>query len=163
MGIRNIVKQGEPCLEKLCRSVTVFDGRLHKLLDEMHETLDDAQGAGLAAPQVGVLRQVALVMLDDESYLEIINPKIIDTEGEQDGVEGCLSVPGVFGLVKRPFKVKVSAQDRNGKHFEHEAEGFTARAFCHEIDHLSGKLFTELVSEYIDPEEYFAEQEEQEE
>lgn len=165
MAIRNIVKEGDPCLLKECRQVTAFDGRLHALLDDMRETLIDACGAGLAAPQVGVLRQVALVMADDETeeevdeeveprFIEIINPQIIAAEGEQDGPEGCLSIPGKRGLVQRPMKVRVRAQDRHGNWFEHEAEGFEARAFCHEIDHLHGHLYTELVTEYVDMDTY---------
>ncbi|MBQ1271484.1 MAG: peptide deformylase [Clostridia bacterium] len=157
MAIRNIVQVGEPVLAKKCRPVTDFNERLHVLLDDMHDTLRKADGAGLAAPQVGILRACALVMLDDGSYLEIINPVIEEASGVQEGVEGCLSVPGKFGIVERPNKVKVKAQDRHGNFFEYEAEGFTARAFCHEIDHLSGHIFTELATEFIDPEEYFEE------
>ena len=150
MAIRNIVEKGDTVLDKVCRPVTAFNERLWELLDDMHDTLRAADGAGLAAPQVGVLRSCALVMLDDGSYLEIINPKIINKEGFQSGTEGCLSVPGVFGIVERPMNVTVVAQDRYGKEFTYEAEGFTARAFCHEIDHLSGHLFTELVKKYVD-------------
>ena len=153
MAVRNIVKQGDSVLEKVCRPVTAFNERLWELLDDMHETLRAADGAGLAAPQVGILRSCALVMLDDGSYLEIVNPKITKREGKQSGSEGCLSVPGIFGVVERPMYVTVEAQDRFGKEFTYEAEGFTARAFCHEIDHLSGHLFTELVEEYIDVDE----------
>ena len=161
MAIRNIVYEGDPVLAKKCRPVTDFNPRLHQLLDDMKETLAKADGAGLAAPQVGVLRACAVVMLEDGSYMEIVNPTIEAASGTQEGPEGCLSVPGRFGIVMRPDKVKVRAQDRNGEFFEYEAEGFTARAFCHEIDHLGGHLFTELVTEYIDPDEYYAETEEQ--
>ena len=150
MAKLKIVKIGDDTLRKVCRPVTAFNERLWELLDDMHDTLRAADGAGLAAPQVGVLRSCALVMLDDGSYLEIINPKIINKEGIQSGTEGCLSVPGVFGIVERPMNVTVVAQDRYGKEFTYEAEGFTARAFCHEIDHLSGHLFTELVKKYVD-------------
>ena len=129
--------------------MTEFNQRLFTLLDDMHDTLTAAQGAGLAGPQVGVLRRLALVMVEDESFLEIINPEILSAEGEQDGAEGCLSVPGKFGMVKRPMKVRVRYQDRAGQWHEREAEGFTARAFCHEIDHLDGRLYTELVTEYL--------------
>ena len=115
MPIRNIVKEGDSCLKKKCRPVVDFNERLWSLLDDMHDTLKAANGAGLAAPQVGVLRCIALVMLEDESYLEIINPEIISREGTQTGVEGCLSVPGVWGIVERPEKVTVKAQDRFGK------------------------------------------------
>lgn len=150
MAIRKIVLEGDSCLNKVARPVTEFNSRLWQLLDDMSETLEDAHGAGLAGPQVGVLRQIALVMVEDESYLEIMNPQILEENGEQDGPEGCLSVPDVFGMVKRPMEVTVRAQDRNGNWFERKAEGFTARAFCHEIDHLSGHLFTEKVSRYLD-------------
>ncbi|MBR4304231.1 MAG: peptide deformylase [Clostridia bacterium] len=150
MAIRNIVEKGDTVLDKVCRPVTAFNERLWELLDDMHDTLRAADGAGLAAPQVGVLRSCALVMMDDGSYLEIINPKIVSKEGFQSGTEGCLSVPGVFGIVERPMNVTVTAQDRYGKEFTVDAEGFTARAFCHEIDHLSGHLFTELVKKYVD-------------
>ena len=150
MAIRNIVEKGDPVLGKVCRPVTAFNERLWELLDDMHDTLRAADGAGLAAPQVGVLRSCALVMMDDGSYLEIINPKIISKDGFQSGTEGCLSVPGVFGIVERPMNVTVTAQDRYGKEFTVDAEGFTARAFCHEIDHLGGHLFTELVKKYVD-------------
>ena len=153
MPTRNIVKEGDQCLRKICRPVTDFNSRLHDLLDDMHETLAQANGAGLAAPQVGVLRRLALVMLDDGSYLEIINPEIIERKGTQSDVEGCLSIPGVWGIVERPRTVTVRAQVRFGNEFTHKAEGFTARAFCHEIDHLDGHLFTDFVTEYIDPEE----------
>ncbi|MBQ9535497.1 MAG: peptide deformylase [Clostridia bacterium] len=157
MPIRNIVLRGDPCLNKNCRPVTDFNERLWQLLDDMHDTLAAADGAGLAAPQVGVLRRAALVMQEDGSYLEIINPEIIEASGEQNGPEGCLSVPGLYGMVSRPEKVTVRAQDRSGKEFIREAEGFTARAFCHEIDHLSGHLFTELATEFFEPEEEDAE------
>lgn len=153
MAIRNIVKVGDDILNKKCRPVTEFNPRLDTLLDDMHDTLTAAQGAGLAGPQVGVLRRLALVMLEDESFLEIINPEILSAEGEQDGAEGCLSVPGKYGMVKRPMKVRVRYQDRNAQWHEREAEGFTARAFCHEIDHLDGHLYTELVTEYLEPDE----------
>lgn len=153
MPTRNIVKEGDLCLRKICRPVTDFNSRLHILLDDMRETLAQANGAGLAAPQVGVLRRLALVLLDDGSYLEIINPEIIEQEGKQSDAEGCLSIPGVWGIVERPMTVTVRAQDRFGNEFTYQAEGFTARAFCHEIDHLDGHLFTDFVTEYIDPEE----------
>ena len=160
MAIRNIVQEGDPILAKKCRHVTEFNERLHLLLDDMHDTLKKADGAGLAAPQVGMLKALALVMVDDGSYLEIINPEIIEASGSQEGVEGCLSVPGKWGIVERPDHVKVRAQDRNGNVFEVEADGFTARAFCHEIDHLSGHLFVEKATEFIDPKEYFEDDEE---
>lgn len=154
MALRNIVKQGDPCLSKHCREVTDFNARLHCLLDDMAETLSEAEGVGLAAPQVGILRRAVIVLEtnvpeDEDAYIiELINPEIIFSEGEQAGPEGCLSVPGVYGYVKRPEHVKVRAQDRSGKWFEAEGHGLTARAMCHELAHLEGQLFTE-VSEHI--------------
>ena len=145
MALRKIALEGEECLTKVCRPVTDFNSRLHTLLDDMADTLRDADGVGLAAPQVGILRQVVLVINEDDEIIELINPEIIQTSGEQFGLEGCLSVPGRYGFVKRPMVVRVRAQDRNGNTFEVEDEGLTARCFCHEIDHLSGHLFDELV------------------
>ena len=145
MALRKIMTEKEPALHKVCRPVTEFNGRLHRLLDDLCDTLEDAGGAGLAAPQVGILRQVVLVINEDDEIIELINPEIIQTSGEQFGLEGCLSVPGRYGFVKRPMVVRVRAQDRNGNTFEVEDEGLTARCFCHEIDHLSGHLFDELV------------------
>ena len=155
MALRNIVKKGDECLNKKCREVTDFNGRLHKLLDDMRDTLIESNGVGLAAPQVGVLRRVVLVMdtNSDDEIIELINPEIIETEGEQEGPEGCLSVPGVWGIVKRPYWVKVKAQDRNGEWFEVEGEGLTGRCFCHEIDHLSGVLFDMRAERMLTPEE----------
>ena len=150
MALRNIMEKGEKCLEKHCRPVTEFNAKLMQLLDDMAETLIKANGVGLAAPQVGILRRAVLVLEtnvpeDEEEYIiELINPEIVSTSGRQEGPEGCLSVPGVYGWVKRPNYVKVRAQDRTGEWFEVEGEGLTARAFCHEIDHLDGQLFTEL-------------------
>ena len=166
MALRKIVEQGDPCLEKVCRPVTEFNARLHELLDDMLETLTDANGAGLAAPQVGVLRRVCIVMDDDtDEYLELINPEIIATSGEQTGLEGCLSVPGKWGIVTRPNVVRVRAQDRDGEWFEAEGEGLTARAFCHEIEHLDGHLYVERIDRFLTDDEVRAlfEQMEQEE
>lgn len=164
MALRNIVTQGEDCLEKVCRPVTAFGERLHILLDDMAETLADANGAGLAAPQVGVLRRICLVLDEDtEEYIELINPEIIAKSGEQTGLEGCLSVPGKWGIVTRPNYVRVRAQDRDGNWFEAEGEGLTARAFCHEIEHLDGHLFVEHVDHFLTDEElqeYISEDEE---
>ncbi len=154
MALRNILKEGDETLLKHCRPVTAFNDRLHILLDDMAETMMDAEGVGLAAPQVGILRRAVIVLetnVDEgeEPYIiELINPELIETGGEQEGPEGCLSVPGVYGWVKRPDYVKVRAQDRNGDFFEVEGVGLTARAFCHEIEHLDGHLFLE-VSEHI--------------
>ena len=153
MALRTIVKEGDPVLTKHCRPVTSFDERLHTLLDDMTETLLDAGGVGLAAPQVGVLRRVVVIDLDEDGMLELINPEIIEQSGEQDGMEGCLSVPGRWGMVKRPNVVKVKAQDRNGDWFEAEGEALIARCFCHELEHLDGHLFTEKAYRFLTPEE----------
>ena len=154
MALRNIVTVGDSVLSKTCRPVTKFDKRLHTLLDDMADTLDEAQGAGLAAPQVGVLRRVVLVDVGDEAgYLELINPEIIETDGEQTGLEGCLSVPGKWGVVTRPAYVKIKAQDRYGDWFEAEGEEIVARCFCHECAHLDGQLYTEVAEKILTPEE----------
>ena len=142
--LREIVKKGDAVLAKKCHPVTQFDAKLHALLDDMGETVREANGVGLAAPQVGILRQVVVVINEDDELIELINPEIVQTSGEQFGLEGCLSVPGLYGFVKRPMIVRVRAQDRNGVFFEVEDEGLTARCFCHEIDHLGGHLFDEL-------------------
>lgn len=159
MALRNIVEKGERCLEKRCRPVVNFDERLHTLLDDMGDTLIESGGVGLAAPQVGILRRAVLVLETNvpegeaEYVIELINPEIIETSGEQNGPEGCLSVPGVFGLVKRPEYVKVRAQDRFGEFFEVEGTGLTARCFCHEIDHLEGRLFVDIADKILSNEE----------
>lgn len=145
MALREILKQGDSVLGKKAHPVTTFDDRLHSLLDDLHETLEEAGGAGLAAPQIGILRRVVLVVNSEDEVLELINPTIVAAEGEQDGLEGCLSVPGYWGFVKRPMKVRVKAQNRHGKWFEVEDTAMTARCFAHELDHLDGKLYTELV------------------
>lgn len=167
MALRKIVEQGDPCLNKVCRPVTEFNGRLHELLDDLLETLADANGAGLAAPQVGVLRRVCVVMDEDsEEYLELVNPEIVAQSGEQTGLEGCLSVPGKWGIVTRPQRVRVRAQDRDGNWFEVEGEDLTARAFCHEIEHLDGHLYTEHIDHFLSDEElreYLEQEEAQEE
>ncbi|MDL2233567.1 peptide deformylase [Ruminococcaceae bacterium OttesenSCG-928-L11] len=150
MAIRQIIQEGNAFLRKKSREVTVFDQRLHTLLDDMKETMDGANGVGLAAVQVGVLRQVIVVDVG-EDLIELINPKIIETSEETASeAEGCLSFPGQYGMVERPLKVKVEAQDRDGNLFTVEGEGLKARAFCHEIDHLGGVLFVDLVTEMID-------------
>ena len=167
MALRKIVEQGDECLTKVCRPVVKFDRRLHDLLDDMAETLADANGAGLAAPQVGILRRVCLVLDEEaEEYLELINPEIIAQSGEQTGLEGCLSVPGKWGIVTRPYTVRVRAQDRDGNFFEVEDEELTARCFCHEIEHLDGHLFVEHTDHLMteeELEEYMNQQEEDEE
>ena len=159
MALRNILTEGDPTLNKTSRPVVKFDNRLHGLLDDMAETLNTSNGVGLAAPQVGVLRRVVLVVEtnvpegEEEFIIELINPEIISAEGEQRGSEGCLSVPDQFGIVTRPEKVTVRAQDRYGNWFEREGEGLTARCFCHEIDHLNGILFTSLAERMLTEEE----------
>ena len=160
MALRNILHEEDPLLRKTSREVTAFNERLHVLLDDMHETLLEADGVGLAAPQVGVLRRAVLVMdtnredlAPEEQIIELINPVILDRSGEQTGLEGCLSLPGVFGEVTRPMKVTVRAQDRYGKTFTVSGTGLTARAFCHEIDHLDGHLFTDFASHILTEEE----------
>lgn len=153
MAIRTILTQDDPALSKACHPVTRFDGRLADLLDDLKETLADANGMGLAAPQVGILRRVAVVVMEDESYLEMVNPEILAQEGEQTGWEGCLSLPGMWGKVKRPNWVKIRAQDRNGQWFEREGTDMTARCFCHEISHLDGHMYTELTDRLYTAEE----------
>ena len=159
MGLRKILTDKDPALHKVCRPVEKFDGRLHKLLDDMKETLIDANGVGLAAPQVGILRRVVLVDTGDE-VLELINPSLLETSGKQVGAEGCLSVPGKYGLVKRPNYAKVRAQDRDGNWFEAEGEELIARCFCHELDHLDGILYTEVMERFLTEEELEAQEEE---
>jgi len=159
MALRNIMEKGEKCLAKVCRPVTDFNEKLHVLLDDMADTLYKANGVGLAAPQVGILRRAVLVLEtnvneDEEEYIiELINPEIVEYSGEQEGPEGCLSVPGVFGWVKRPAYARVRAQDRNGEWFEVEGHGLTARAFFHEIDHLEGVLFTDVADHLMSEDE----------
>lgn len=152
MAILNIVKEGDPVLRKECRTVDEITPRIITLLDDMKETLADANGAGLAAPQVGVLKKIAIVERDGE-FIELINPEIVEREGKQEELEGCLSVPGVWGITDRPMKVTVRATGRDGKEFTVSGEGITARAFCHEIDHLHGKLFTDNAVRILSDEE----------
>lgn len=151
--IREIVKKGDPVLTKKCHAVTKFDQKLHLLLDDMKETLTASNGVGLAAPQIGILRRAVIVINDQDDFVELINPEIVSSSGEQTGLEGCLSLPGYYGEVTRPMKVKVRAQDRNGETFEVEDEGLTARCFCHEIAHLDGHMFDELCSKLYTDEE----------
>ena len=155
MGLRKILTDKEPALHKVCKPVVNFDERLHKLLDDMQETLIDSGGVGLAAPQVGILRRVVLVD-NGEQILELVNPELLMTDGEQAGPEGCLSIPGKYGLVKRPYYAKVRAQDRNGNWYEAEGEEIVARCFCHELDHLDGIVYTEVMERYLTDEELAA-------
>ena len=158
MGLRKILTDKDPALHKVCRPVEKFDGRLHRLLDDMAETLEQANGVGLAAPQVGILRRVVLVD-NGEKVLELINPTLLETSGEQVGAEGCLSVPGKYGLVKRPNYAKVRAQDRYGNWYEAEGEELTARCFCHELDHLDGIVYTEVMERFLTEEELAGDEE----
>ena len=159
MGLRRILTHREPALHMTCKPVVKFDDRLHKLLDDMRETLIESGGVGLAAPQVGILRRVVLVD-NGEEILELVNPTLVETDGEQVGAEGCLSVPGKYGLEKRPYYAKVRAQDRDGNWFEAEGEELTARCFCHELDHLDGILYTQVMERYLTDEELGYDEEE---
>ena len=152
MALRKILTEGSETLGKVSRPVERFDRRLWELLDDMKETLEDAGGVGLAAPQVGVLRRLFIVATGEE-ILECINPELIEKSGEQVGAEGCLSVPGKYGIVRRPNVVKLRAQDREGEWFEAEGEELIARCFCHEYDHLDGHLYTEIAEHMLTPEE----------
>ena len=157
MGIRKILTDKEPALHKVCKPVTEFDKKLHKLLDDMADTLEKANGVGLAAPQVGILRRVVIVDTGEE-ILELVNPTLVETDGEQEGPEGCLSVPGKYGLVKRPYYAKVRAQDRFGEWYEAEAEELIARCFCHELDHLDGIVYTQVMERWLTEEELEADE-----
>lgn len=163
MALRKIVLEGDDCLKKVCRPVTEFNPHLHQLLDDLKETLRDANGAGLAAPQVGVIRRICVVLDEaDDELIELVNPEIIAQSGEQTGLEGCLSIPGKYAIITRPNKVRVRAQDRTGKVFEMEREALTARAFCHEIEHLDGHMFTEHTDHLLSErelEDYIAQEE----
>ena len=152
MAIRNILNERDETLRKISREVTAFDKRLGELLDDMRQTLTNAGGVGLAAPQIGILRRVVVVD-DDGELIELVNPEILETSGEQDGMEGCLSVPGRYGMVKRPEFVRLRAQDRDGNWFEAEGEGLTARCFAHECDHLDGHIYTERAYHMLTDEE----------
>ena len=159
MGLRKILTDKEPALHKVCKPVEKFDRKLHCLLDDMRETLIESNGVGLAAPQVGILRRVVLVDIGEE-IIELINPELLETDGEQVGAEGCLSVPGKYGLVKRPYYAKVRAQDRFGEWYEAEGEEIIARCFCHELDHLDGILYTQIMERYLTEEELGGDEEE---
>ena len=148
MALRKILNDQEPALHKVCRPVEDFNSKLHILLDDMRETLIESGGVGLAAPQVGILRRVVLVD-NGEEILELVNPTLLETDGDQEGPEGCLSVEGRYGLVKRPYYAKVRAQDRYGNWFEAEGEELTARCFCHELDHLDGILYTQVMERFL--------------
>ena len=149
MAIREIVKEGDEILTKVCRPVEKIDERVLTLLDDMADTMYACDGVGLAAPQVGILKRIVVIDIGD-GLLELINPEIIEESGEQREVEGCLSVPGVSGYTVRPHTVTVKATDRYGEEFVIRGEGLLARAFCHETDHLDGKLFRTKVFEYCE-------------
>ncbi len=153
MAIRNIVKEGDPVLAKICRPVEKFDEKLAVLLDDMYETMQSGDGVGLAAPQVGILRRIFVIDIGD-GKTEFINPKIEKTKGVQEGVEGCLSCPGEYGVTRRPMYVTVTAQNRYGDQFTVNAEGLYAKAICHENDHLDGVLFKEHVIRKVEPHEF---------
>ncbi len=159
MALRTVLTNGNPSLRKECRPYSDFGERLHLLLDDMKETMKKENGVGLAAPQVGILRRACVVLEtnvpegENEYFIELVNPVIVEAEGSQEGYEGCLSFPGEFGVVTRPERVVVSAQDRNGHFFEVEGTGLTARAFCHEIDHLDGVLFVDKADHMLSKEE----------
>ena len=149
MAIREIREKGDEILYKKCKAVVKFDEKLHILLDDMYETMQSRDGVGLAAPQVGILKRAVVIDVGD-GKIELINPEIVEESGEQTGSEGCLSVPGVFGEVTRPNVVTVKAQDRDGKWFKITGKELLVRAFCHEIEHLDGKLFLDRVIRFID-------------
>ena len=164
MAILKVLTREDPALSKVCHPVTKFDSRLWGLLEDMRDTLIDSNGVGLAAPQIGIIRRVVLVINDENEIMELINPEILETSGEQEGFEGCLSVPGMSGVVKRPNYVKIKAQDRNGNWYEADGTGLTARCFCHELAHLDGHLYTELCDKLYtneELEEMFAEEDDE--
>jgi peptide deformylase len=144
MAILKIVKFGDPTLRKVCRPVDEITPKIVRLLDDMIETMRDAQGCGLAAPQVGILRRIAVIEVEDGKVYELINPKIVAYTGTQEEVEGCLSNPGQYGVVRRPAAVTLRATNRHGEEYELVGDGLLARAICHECDHLDGKLYTDF-------------------
>ena len=155
MAVRPIIYDPDPILYKKCHPVTKFDKKLGNILTDMTQTMIHANGVGLAGPQIGYMRRVCVVLdtLDNDKIIEMVNPEVVATEGEQTGSEGCLSFPNNFGMVTRPRIVTVRAQDRNGEWFTVQSHDLTARAFLHEIDHLDGHVFTEKVTEYINMDE----------
>ena len=153
MAILNIVKEGDPTLRKICRPVEEITPRILRLLDDMIETMRDANGCGLAAPQVGVLRRIAVVEVEDGEVYEFINPEIIEREGQQNELEGCLSLPEQWGVTDRPMRVTVRAMNRKGEIYTVSGDDLKARAFCHEIDHLDGILFKDNALHMLTPEE----------
>lgn len=152
MAIREIRKYDDPALYKVCRPVEKFDERLGELLDDMAETMYQANGVGLAAPQVGILRRVVVIDVGD-GIIELVNPRILRTAGSETTSEGCLSFPGEYGLVERPTEVEIEAEDRHGKTFRMTGHDLLARAFCHETDHLDGKVFKTIAIKMLDEED----------
>lgn len=154
MGIRQIIEKPAPILNEKCKPVTSFDGELAVLLDDLYETMIEADGVGIAAPQVGVPLRVAIVDLGEgEDPIEMVNPEVLYTEGESVDIEGCLSIPGLYGEVERPYFIRIKAQERDGSWYELEAEDYEARAILHEIDHLDGVLFDSKIIRIVDPSE----------
>ena len=147
MAKLQIRKVGDPVLRKVCRPVDTINERVLTLLDDMKETMREADGCGLAAPQVGILRRIVVIETEESGLIELINPKIIARAGEQVEYEGCLSIPGKSGITHRPMHVTVRALDRNGKEVEYRGSGLLARAFCHELDHLDGKLYIDIAED----------------
>ena len=152
MAKLKILKVGDETLRKVCRPVDTVTPRIRTLLDDMIQTMRAANGVGLAAPQVGVLRRIVVIETEEDGLIELINPKIIAFSGEQESEEGCLSVPGRWGITRRPMHVTVRAMDRNGKTFDITGSGLLAKAFCHEIDHLDGKLYIDCAIRMLDNE-----------
>ena len=150
MALLKIVKFGDPLLRKVSRPVDEITPKIHRLLDDMIDTMRDAGGCGLAGPQVGILRRIAVIEVEEGKVYELINPKIVAYSGEQEDTEGCLSNPGRYGLVKRPKNVTLRATDRYGKEYEVVASGLFARAICHECDHLDGKLYTDIQTKELE-------------
>lgn len=161
MAIREVIKVGDPLLTKKCHKVTKFDTKLASILDDMKETMVASNGVGLAGPQIGIIRRIAVVLdvnKEEEGtepvFYEFVNPEVIwESDEKINDAEGCISVPGVYGKVLRPARARVRAQNRNGEFYEVEGSGIVARCFCHEVEHLDGHIFTEKVTEYIKPEE----------
>ena len=153
MALRRILTDKDEMLHKVCKPVEKFDEKLAQLLDDMHETLNKAEGVGLAAPQIGICRRIFIMHLDENDSIEAINPEVTMKEGKQRVQEGCLSCPNVWGYVTRPYSCTLRAQDRNGNYYEKRLEGIFCRCACHETDHLDGHVFTEIVEEFFVPEE----------
>ncbi len=163
MAIRNVRTMGDEILTKECKPVKFMTPRLSVLISDMFETMYELNGAGLAAPQVGILKQIVVIDVDDGNQYVLVNPEILSCEGSQTGHEGCLSVPGKFGVVTRPEKVKVRAMDEHMKPYELEAEGLLARCICHEVDHLHGKLYVALAEDGLHDNSELEEEEGEEE